>query len=499
MRADLAQLLSGMGRPSIAVVGDAISDEYIWGEVERISPEAPIPVLKATRSEYRAGGAGSVVANLRALDVDVHFFSVRGDDAAGSRLASLFERDGACIAGLLVDKMRPTTSKTRHVGFVQHANRAMQQLLRVDHEVRKPIEEGTIDALVRAFRAQAKKFDVVLVSDYRKGLISEELLARLRDAAPGVPFFLDPALLKDYSLYRGVDLICPNRYEAGLAAGREIEDVSCCRQVARQLAGELDVAAVAVTMDREGIFLHERKGVDLHFPTKARVVADVSGAGDMVLSLLGLVVAAGGTLEQGVELANVAAGIEVRKMGATPVSRTEILQELRYGGHPGAAKIKKREELLPAVEAARQAGKSIVFTNGCFDLLHFGHQHLLNGAAQEGDLLIVAVNNDASIRRLKGPDRPQTEEEVRLLMIAALEAVDYVTSFEEDTPIPLLETLRPDVLVKGEEYRTGTVVGREVVEGYGGRIAFVSQVPGISTTSLLARGVEGANGGKRPR
>jgi len=477
-----------MGRPSIAVVGDAIIDEYVWGEVERISPEAPIPVLKATRNEYRAGGAGSVVANLGALGVDVHFFSVRGEDAAGTRLASLFERKGAGIDGLLVDGTRPTTSKTRHMGFVQHANRAMQQLLRVDHEVRKPIELGTIEALVGAFRVQAKTFDAVLVSDYRKGLISEKLLARLREAAPGIPFFVDPALIKDYSLYRGADLICPNRYEAGLATGLEIEDVSCCRQAAKKLAQELDVAAVAVTMDREGIFLHERKGVDLHFPTKARVVADVSGAGDMVLSLLGAVAAAGGTLEQAVELANVAAGIEVRKMGATPVSRAEILQELRYEGHPGATKIKKREELLLSVEAARQMGKSIVFTNGCFDMLHYGHQHLLDGAAQEGDVLIVAVNSDASIRRLKGPERPQTEEEVRLRMIAALEAVDYVLSFEDDTPMPLLEALRPDVLVKGEEYRTGIVVGRELVESYGGRVAFVSQVPGISTSALLARG-----------
>jgi D-beta-D-heptose 7-phosphate kinase/D-beta-D-heptose 1-phosphate adenosyltransferase len=343
-----------------------------------------------------------------------------------------------------------------------------------------------------------KTFDAVLVSDYHKGLISAELLVRLREAAPDLPFFVDPALMKDYSLYRGVNLICPNRYEAGLATGLETEDVSCCREAARKLAAELDVAAVAVTMDRDGIFLHERQGVDLHFPTKARVVADVSGAGDMVLSLLGAVGAAGGTLEQAVELANVAAGIEVRKMGATPVPRAEMLQELRYGGHPGAAKIKKLEELLSSVKTARQAGKSIVFTNGCFDLLHFGHQHLLSGAAQEGDVLIVAVNSDASIRRLKGPDRPQTEEEVRLLMLAWGEAVDYVISFDEDTPIPLLEALRPDVLVKGDEYRTGIVVGREVVEGYGGRVAFVSQLPGISTTALIARGEGRTDRGKHP-
>ena len=237
--------------------------------------------------------------------------------------------------------------------------------------------------------------------------------------------------------------------------------------------------------DEASVGNHERGAASRHFPTKARVVADVTGAGDMVLSVLGLVLAAGGALSQAVELANVAAGVEVRRLGATPVSREELLHELRYHGHPGVEKIKKLEELGPLVRSAREAGKTVVFTNGCFDLLHVGHHHLLHGASEMGDLLVVAVNSDASVRRLKGPTRPRISQEERMLMLSGLEVVDFVVCFEEDTPIPLLEALRPDVLVKGEEYKNGVVVGREVVEGYGGQVTFVAHIPGISTSTIL--------------
>jgi D-beta-D-heptose 7-phosphate kinase/D-beta-D-heptose 1-phosphate adenosyltransferase len=214
-------------------------------------------------------------------------------------------------------------------------------------------------------------------------------------------------------------------------------------------------------------------------------VADVTGAGDMVLSVLGLVAAARGSLDAACELANVAAGIEIRYLGVTPISREELLQELKHEGHPVVSKIKRLEDLVPIARAAKEAGRVVVFTNGCFDLLHLGHHELLNGARREGDLLIVAVNSDASVRRLKGPGRPRINQENRVLMLAGLEAVDYVVVFDEDTPDHLLAALRPDVLVKGSEYRSGVVVGREIVEGYGGRVAFVEQVPGISTTAIL--------------
>jgi D-beta-D-heptose 7-phosphate kinase/D-beta-D-heptose 1-phosphate adenosyltransferase len=485
MTLELAQLLRGIGRPRIAVLGDAILDEYVWGEVERISPEAPIPVLLAARREHRAGGAGSVVANLTRLGAEVSFFAVRGDDAAGERLVDLLRAEGARTEGVIVEEGRPTTAKTRHLGYVQHADRAVQQILRVDWEVRQPIAEATIAKIARGFAAEVAGFDAVLVSDYHKGLISAALLERLRKSAPRARFLVDPALTDDYSTYRGCFLICPNRYEASRASGLDCRDLASCARAAEKLARDLDLGAVALTMDKEGIWLHERGGLVRHFATRARVVADVTGAGDMVLSVLGLVVAAGGPLARAVELANVAAGIEVRRMGVAPLTREEILQEVLYEGHPGADKVKRLEELVPIVKAARGAGKKVVFTNGCFDLLHPGHHQLLHGARREGDLLIVGVNRDASIRRLKGPGRPVVTEPDRFFMVAALEVVDYVVPFAEDTPIPLLEALRPDVLVKGEEYRTGIVVGRELVEGYGGRVAFVAQLPGFSTTGLI--------------
>jgi D-beta-D-heptose 7-phosphate kinase/D-beta-D-heptose 1-phosphate adenosyltransferase len=482
---ELARVLAGIGRPRIAVVGDAILDEYVWGEVERISPEAPIPVLRVARRELRAGGAGSVVSNLARLGADVRFFSVRGADAAGEKLAGLLGAEGAATAGMVVEEGRPTTSKTRHLGYVQHADRALQQILRTDDEVRRPIEEATIRRIAGLFREGARDLDAILVSDYHKGLVSAELIGLLRQAAPGVPILVDPALVDDYSPYRGSFLICPNRYEAGRATGIDCGDIAGCSRAAEKLARELDLGAVALTMDREGIFLHQKGGRSRHFPTRARTVSDVTGAGDMVLSILGIMVAAGASLEQAVELSNVAAGIEVRRIGVTPLCRDEIIREIHYEGHPGAEKIQKLEDLVAIARDARAAGKTVVLTNGCFDFLHLGHLHLLQGASMEGDILIVAVNSDASIRRLKGPERPAIPEDERLLAIAGLEAVDYVISFEEDTPIPIIEALQPHVLVKGEEYRSGIVVGREIVERQGGRVAFVSQIPGISTTALL--------------
>jgi D-beta-D-heptose 7-phosphate kinase/D-beta-D-heptose 1-phosphate adenosyltransferase len=455
--------------------------------VERISPEAPVPVLRQRRSEFRPGGAGSVVRNLVHLGASVSFFSTRGPDADGEALATLLGQGNTDLAGFIAEEQRRTTVKTRFMGYVQHADRAQQQILRVDDEVHTPVSEETVGRLYEAFSVQASQLDAVLISDYNKGLITAELIRALRLAAPDLPFLVDPAVLDDYELYRGVYLICPNRYEAARASGLSCNDTDGCARAARHLIERFDLHSVALTMDRDGIYLIQENGVDQHFPTRARRVSDVTGAGDMVLSVLGLAIAGGGTLEAAVDFANVAAGLEVRRVGVTPLSREEILSEARYQGNPAVGKIKKVDELLPLVEAARNAGRQVVFTNGCFDLLHRGHHHLLHGASSEGDLLIVALNSDASVRRLKGEGRPAISQEDRTIMLADLEVVDYVTCFDDDTPIPLLESLRPDVLVKGEEYRDGVVVGREVVEGYGGRIAYVAQLPGFSTTGLLGK------------
>ena len=489
---ELIRVLERLGRPRIGVVGDLMLDQYTWGEVERISPEAPIPVLRVTRRDTRVGGAGSVAVNLAKLEAQVRVFSMVGDDATGKQVRDLLHSESCQVDAILSEPGRPTTLKTRNMGFVQQSHRAVQQILRVDEEDTSPVDEATVDRLLDAVRAVASEIDVLLVSDYKKGLISRRLIAGLVDLPGSIPVFVDPARIDDYSIYDGVDLICPNRFEAELASGRPCDTLEACEDAARYLIAAHGIATVAVTLDREGIWLARDDAPSTHMPTKARVVADVTGAGDMVLTLLGLVTAAGGGLDRAVELANVAAGIEVRHFGVTPIPRSELLDELRFEGHPVVAKVKSLDELQSAVEVERAAGRQIVFTNGCFDLLHYGHHHLLNTAKLEGDVLIVAVNSDASIRRLKGPQRPRIEERERVKMLAGMEAVDYVILFGEDTPDHLLEELRPHVLVKGSEYRANDgVVGREIVEGYGGRIAFVEQLPGISTTALLEEEAKG--------
>ena len=485
MRANLAKYLREIGTPRLAVIGDAILDKYVWGQVERVSPEGPIPVLRATRRELRAGGAGSVVVNLARLESEVSFFSVRGDDEGGDELRNLLANEGVELTGLVVDLDRPTTVKTRYVGYVQHAHRAAQQVLRVDDEVLTPISRDAVDSLVAAFSARAQDFDAVLVSDYKKGLVDEELLRRLRAAAPDVPFLVDPAVRTDYSLYRGCHLICPNRYEAQSASDISCRDVDGCTRAARRLCSDVELQYVALTMDADGILLASRSGGEEQFPTRARTVSDVTGAGDMVLSVLGLVVGAGGGVPLAVQLANVAAGLEVRRLGVTPLTRGEIIGEILFEGRPGASKVRTLDELSTLTREAREAGKRIVFTNGCFDLFHAGHYHLLNGAAEAGDVLIVAINSDASVSELKGKGRPVIPLEDRLLHIGGLEVVDHVVSFDSPTPMVLLEELRPDVLVKGGDYRDGEVVGAEFVRGYGGTIELIPLLPGVSTTALI--------------
>jgi D-beta-D-heptose 7-phosphate kinase/D-beta-D-heptose 1-phosphate adenosyltransferase len=481
----LIQLLSALERPRLLVVGDLILDEYVWGGVERISPEAPIPVLRVRRREQRPGGAGSVVANLACLGADVTVLSAVGADGAGHRLLGYLEGMGCDISLVARVADRATTLKARHLGFVQHADRAVQQLLRVDTEETGPFPADVSAELLKGFAERRATFDAILVSDYDKGLLAADFLAELLRLAGEVPVLADPARLEDYSRYRGAFLVCPNRYETALATNERCDEVAGCTAAGKKLGSEHGFEFVAVTMDRDGILLARRDGSSVHFRTEARTVADVTGAGDMVLSLLGLVIGAGGDVEDAVRLANVAAGIEIGRLGASPVTREEIQRELRYQGHAGAAKVKDLSELLPRVRELRSAGRTIVFTNGCFDLLHYGHHHLLNRAKRLGDCLIVAVNSDASVRRIKGHDRPFTREGERLLMLSGLECIDYAILFEDDTPIPLLEAIRPDILVKGAEYRDGEVVGRGLVESYGGRVELIEQIPGVSTTAIL--------------
>jgi D-beta-D-heptose 7-phosphate kinase / D-beta-D-heptose 1-phosphate adenosyltransferase len=483
---DLAALLDEAGRPRLLVVGDLILDRYSWGDAERISPEAPVPVLHADLHEVRPGGAASVAALLRALDADVSLAGVRGADAEGRLLSRVLAEAGVEATAALVDTGRPTTIKERFMG--RAGSRHAQQLLRVDRESREPLQAATAARLTALIAEQITDVQAVLVSDYGKGVCTPGLLAALRaiTARQGVPLLIDPARQASCQRYHGADLLKPNRAQAELATGRKILSPDDGLAAGQALCRQLSLGAALVTLDRDGLVLTDADGPGEWFPTQARAVYDITGAGDMVLAMLGLCRAAGLPLEAAVRLANAAAGLEVERQGVAPVSRAEVRAVLA-GRMPACSKIVTEAELTPLGEECRLAGRSVVFTNGCFDLLHVGHISYLQEAAQLGDVLVVGVNSDRSVRELKGAGRPIVPQDDRAALLAALSCVDHVVVFDNATPVGLLWQLRPDVLVKGGTYAVEDVVGREVVEGYGGRVCVTGQVADRSTSQLLAQ------------
>jgi len=467
----------------LLVLGDLILDRYTWGDAERVSPEAPVLVLRANQCEVRLGGAASVASLLRGLGANVVLAGVLGDDADGRVLRRLLEESGIDTRFVLTDSHRPTTTKERFLGLAAH--RHPQQILRVDHELRQPIP-GELEERLAAATVSAAEFRVVLVSDYAKGVCTPRLLAALIAAAhrKKLPLIVDPARMPDYGLYRGVQIIVPNRTEAELATGMQIHSPADALRAGRQLCDEYGLAAALVKLDSDGIAVVDRRaGIEQHVPTRPRAVYDVTGAGDMVLAIVGLCQAAGWGLVESAELANVAAGLEVEKLGVAPVSWGEIRAELQRG--KSTSKLVTLDEMAKLAAAYRHDGKAVVFTNGCFDLLHVGHVTYLQEAAQLGDALIVAINSDASVQRLKGPQRPIIHDADRAGLLAALACVDHVLIFDDDTPHRLLERIRPDVLVKGGTYTPDEVVGAEVVRAYGGRIYVTQKVEATSTSAIM--------------
>jgi D-beta-D-heptose 7-phosphate kinase/D-beta-D-heptose 1-phosphate adenosyltransferase len=380
---------------------------------------------------------------------------------------------------------RPTTVKTRHLAR-RHA--MTQQMLRVDAEVVSPIDAGVERKVVAALDLALARADAVLVSDYAKGCLAPGVLLHVLawGKRTGKPVVVDPKG-EDYARYRGATGITPNRSEAGAATGLRLRTLEDAAEAARRLVEGLDLSFALVTLDRDGMFLHEASGRTRHVPTTPREVGDVTGAGDMVLAVLGLVLAAGGSPEEGATLANVAAGIEVERVGVVPLRRDEIEARLSGRAPAGGPKVVERSQAAALAERLRAAGRRVVFTNGCFDLLHAGHVRYLRFARAQGDVLVVGLNSDASVRRLKGPERPVTGVADRAEVLAALGDVDHVVVFEEDDPGTLLEDLRPDVLVKGEDWRDKGVVGRALVESYGGRVVLAPLLEGRSTTGTIER------------
>jgi D-beta-D-heptose 7-phosphate kinase/D-beta-D-heptose 1-phosphate adenosyltransferase len=475
----LAAAVRRLSRTSALVVGDAMLDRYVYGDVTRISPEAPVPILTAAREVVMPGGAGNVVRNMTALGSAVAFVSVVGDDQAGSDLTALIGGQPGVEPWLLVQGGRTTTVKTRY--FAQG-----QQVLRADHEETGPIQSKLADRLLRICRDAMMATTVTVLSDYAKGVLTGDVAARLIAAAKqsGRQVIVDPKGT-DYRRYAGADIITPNRRELAEASGMPVATEAQIVAACQSLRNKYDFGAVLVTRSEDGMTLLDAEGAH-HFPAEAAEVFDVSGAGDTVAAALAAAIAAGCGLAQAVRIANIAAGIVVGKVGTAVARQADLLAALS----PAAGALRKvvsRETAAEQVERWRRKGWRTGFTNGCFDLLHPGHVHLLDQARAACDRLVVGLNSDASVRRLKGANRPVQPEAARAAVLASLAAVDLVCVFDEDTPIELIKAVRPELLVKGADYAVERVVGADLVQAWGGRVMLADLLPGHSTTATVAR------------
>lgn len=471
-------------RLNCLVVGDLMLDEYLWGKAERISPEAPVQVVDVLREDLRLGGAGNVANNLRALGCRVTVASVIGEDENGWALLKAFSREGVDTTPVLQEPGRRTGRKTRVVA-------ANQQIVRIDRESREPLSIQFEQRLIDWLQQQCSNFDVVLISDYLKGVLTPAVLAAITTVAAQhrIPVLVDPKGA-DYRKYRGATVLTPNRKEAEAASGVPIRDAESLTRAAEALMEQVALENLLITRSEEGMSLFSRSGEAVHIPTVAREVYDVTGAGDTVLALLACGVAGGMSLADAARLANVAAGIAVAKLGTSIVTPDEIIAAVAQEHRDSDSKIKNRDVLAALLEREKGKGRQVVFTNGCFDLLHAGHVKYLQAARRLGDLLVMGLNSDTSVRRLKGPKRPLIGEEERAHILAALDCIDYVCLFDEDTPLELISALKPHILVKGGDYTPEGVVGKDIVESYGGRVELIPFVDGKSTTNIIEKVLE---------
>ncbi len=482
----LTEVLERPFAPTILVIGDIILDRYHWGNVDRISPEAPIPLLRVDRREQRLGGAGSVVSMLSALDVQVRLATVLGNDEAATRVHELLKDLGVAESAVLSDHGRPTTVKERFLGRAQ--SRHPQQMIRIDHEEDGPLSESLSAQMIDQITSQLDGVDVILVSDYNKGVCAGGTIPAIVAAAKkfSIPVIADPIRGGDYRRYAGCACITPNRLEASLALGREIETPRAGIDAAKALL-DFGVHSAIVTLDRDGMAWARRDGSHGISPIKPREVYDITGAGDMVLSIIGYSVAAGLDDSQIVELANLAGGLEVERLGVVPLTRDDLLEEL-HGSEPlRHNKALACDVLLDELRKRRQKGQRIVMTNGCFDLLHPGHLASLQEARELGDCLVVGLNSDISVQQLKGAHRPVVNEQGRAAMLTALECVDYVVLFDEVSVEPLVRRILPDVLAKAAQYAPDQVVGYQVVQANGGEVVCTKMHNDYSTTSIIQK------------
>lgn len=483
----LIEMVENWPAPRVALVGDFMMDRYIFGRTERISPEAPIPVLRFQNEEHRLGGAGFVLAGLATLGAKVSAIGVVGADEMGKEVRRRLADVGADVAGLVEVPGRPTVTKVRLLGSSE--DRAPQQMIRLDIEEARPIDGPTGETLVSHATTALASADLLCIEDYDKGVLCPEVCSKLIAMArrQKVPVFIDPARLSDYGKYAGATLLKLNRPEAERATGLTARHPDQYSAAAEKLLKTLNLEAVVITLNDHGCYLATADGTRELLASRPRQVADATGAGDMVLVTLCMARASGASWHDAVALANVVGGLEVEKLGCVPITRAEIVHDLMAEHHEHAGKQRNLNDLCAELALHRAAGKKIVFTNGCFDLVHLGHVQYFRFAKAQGDLLVVGVNTDSSIRRLKGEKRPIISEADRLGVLEELESIDYVVRFDENTPIDLIRKIRPDVLVKGADYAKEKVVGWDFVESYGGRVALAPLVDGRSTSSVIQR------------
>lgn len=478
---DLIQILDHLPQSKVLCIGDVMLDRYVYGSIDRISPEAPIPVMQYQRDVSMLGGVGNVARNLCAWRCETVMLAVTGQDDAANEIKALAKELPHLAAELLSDPARPTTLKTRYVS-------GNQQMLRLDHESKESIRDLQVEQAMQKIKQILPRMGAVILSDYAKGMLSDKLVeAVIREArAHKVPVLVDPKG-QDYGRYKGATILSPNLKELAQGTNRVLKTDEEIVDAAKFLIQKLDLEALLVTRSKDGMSLVQKGGAVHHLPAEARDVYDVSGAGDTSIAMLAAAIAAKASFIDAAYMANIAAGIAVGKLGTAIVMTSEIDEALLSSHNRMKSKLYDTPALLDRIAVWRHQGYKIGFTNGCFDLIHPGHISLLRQSRAACDRLVVAMNTDASVKKLKGDNRPIQNQQSRATVMSSLDSVDAVVLFDEDTPMKLIEAIKPDVLVKGADYTVATVVGSDFVQSYGGKILLAKLEEGFSTTNTVKK------------
>ena len=460
--------------PKILVIGDLMIDKYLWGSSQRISPEAPVPVVTVNNESTILGGAGNVINNLKALGAQVDVISVLGECAISLELKLLLENIQIDTRFLIFEPQRICSKKTRIIA-------ANQQVVRYDQESREEISQSSQAAILSNVTKRINNYNCVLLSDYGKGVLTDELTQKIIKVAKknAIKVIIDPKGF-NYKKYTGAYLLTPNKKEAGEAMQTEIKDDASLEKTIKQIKSKYQLDVSLITLSENGIAIYD--GIMRKYPTQAREVFDVTGAGDTVLAALGFAIGCEMNIDKAVEFANLAAGVVVGKIGSATTTLCEIIEyDSIHNNSNREDHIKTLDEIINLTKKLKNQGKKIIFTNGCFDILHAGHVKYLEAAKKFGDVLVLGLNSDHSIKKIKGDNRPINSQIDRAFIIAALKSVDYVVIFEEDTPYNLINAIKPHILVKGGDYQDKDVVGQEIVD----ELKLVKFIPGKSTSKTI--------------